>query len=122
MLIRRSVAPAALMLALAAGCANNNTIDAGAPEPASSSAASTPSASAAAGGTTLTGTVAAGVEPGCLLLKTTDGDHLLIFDDDAMEKSAEVGSKVTVVGKPDPGLMTTCMQGEPFVVSSVAAN
>jgi hypothetical protein len=123
MLIRRSVVPAALFLAFAAGCANNNNIDAGAPAPATSS--TIPSAapsSAPADGTTLTGTVTAGVEPGCLLLKDSSGDHLLIFKDDAMEKSVKVGSEVTVVGKAETGMMTTCMQGEPFVVSSVAAN
>lgn len=123
MLIRRSVAPAALLLALAAGCANNNGIDAGAPEPAPASTVPSDVASSApaAGGITLTGTVTAGVEPGCLLLKAPDGEHLLIFKDEAMKQSVQVGSKATVVGQPDAELMTTCMQGEPFVVSSVAA-
>ncbi|MEV0898354.1 hypothetical protein [Actinoplanes sp. NPDC049802] len=127
MLIRKTVVPAALLLALSAGCANNNTpTDAGGapePAPASSSAATPgPSASAPAGSTTLTGTVTAGVEPDCLLLKDGTGDHLLVFDDEKMQATVQVGAEVTVVGKADPGRMTTCMQGEPFLVSSVATN
>ena len=130
MLIRRSVIPAALFLALAAGCANNNTTtDAGAPAPAASAAGtpesvtpSTAAPSAPAGSTTLTGTVTAGVEPGCLLLKDGSGDHLLIFKDEAQKKSVTAGSKITVVGKANAGLMTTCQQGKPFEVSSVAGS
>jgi hypothetical protein len=126
MLIRRTVVPAALLLALSAGCANNTgaPIDAGgaAPESAATSAASpTPAVSAAPGETTLTGTVIAGVEPNCLLLKDGTGDHLLITEDVKLKSALQPGAEVTVVGKSEPGLMTTCMQGKPFVVSSVAA-
>ncbi|MEV6306716.1 hypothetical protein AB0M02_45475 [Actinoplanes sp. NPDC051861] len=126
MLTRRSVVPAALLLALVAGCANSNDIDAGAPAPAPESAspgptAELPTASAPAGPTTITGTVRQGVEPGCLLLKDGSGDYLLIFKDDAMEKSVKVGSEITATGKTESGMMTTCMQGSPFVVSSVGA-
>ncbi|MFC7532093.1 hypothetical protein [Actinoplanes sp. GCM10030250] len=131
MLIRRSVVPAALLLVLAAGCANNNTSDAGAPPTAPSAdlpsaspepTAESPAASAPAGSATITGTVRQGVEPGCLLLKDATGDHLLVFKDDKIEATVKAGSEVTVVGKVETGMMTTCMQGEPFVVSSVAAN
>lgn len=131
MLIRRTVVPAALLLALSAGCANNPApIDAGgAPEPATaspaaSSAASSaaPTVSAAPGETTLTGTVTLGVEPNCLLLKDGTGDHLLIIEDTKLKSALQPGAEITVVGKSEPGLMTTCMQGKPFVVSSVAAS
>ncbi|WP_328466402.1 hypothetical protein OHA21_46175 [Actinoplanes sp. NBC_00393] len=122
MLIRRSVVPAALILAFAAGCANNNTIDAGAPAPAPSPSLNVVEPVPSGGGTTITGTVTEGVEPGCLLLKTTDGEHLLIFKDATVKSSVKAGSEITVVGKPEAGMMTTCMQGEPFVVSSVAAS
>ena len=124
MLTRRSVVPAALLLALAAGCANNTT-DAGAPAPAQSAGTpesvtpSTAAPSAPAGSTTLTGTVTAGVEPGCLLLKDSSGDHLLLFKDEKLKRTVAAGSTVTVVGKAKAGLMTTCQQGEPFEVSSV---
>jgi hypothetical protein len=129
MLIRKAVVPAALLLALTAGCANNAPIGAGgAPEPApasSSAAAPVSSVSAAAGETSLTGTLAPGVEPKCLLLKDGSGDHLLIIEDEKLRASVEsfkAGAVVTVTGKASPGQMTTCMQGEPFLVSSVAGS
>ncbi|MDI6098275.1 hypothetical protein QLQ12_06625 [Actinoplanes sp. NEAU-A12] len=131
-MIRRTVVPAALLLALTAGCANNTPTPVGAggtPESATvsatasaSAAAPAPKASAAAGETTLTGTVTAGVEPNCILLKDGAGDHLLIVQDEKLRSSLQVGAQVTVVGKAEPGMMTTCMQGEPFVVSSVAGS
>jgi hypothetical protein len=142
MLIRRTVVPAALLLALSAGCANNtgtNTpIDAGGPIPESAVAspvAPTVSAGPVSGGpvsggpvsagpgeTTLTGTVTAGVEPDCLLLKDGSGDHLLITKDAGLKSALRPGAEVTVAGKSEPGMMTTCMQGKPFVVSSVAGS
>ncbi|GGN28303.1 hypothetical protein FHR83_007838 [Actinoplanes campanulatus] len=122
MLIRKTVVPVALLLALSAGCANNTApLDAGgAPEPAPVTSSAVPSAPA--GSATLTGTVTAGVEPNCLLLKDGTGDHLLVFDDQKLQATVQVGAEVTVVGKADPGMMTTCMQGEPFLVSSVAGS
>jgi hypothetical protein len=69
---------------------------------------------AAQGPMTITGTVAAGVEANCLLLNgylLIGGPHDLLRD----------GAKVTVTGKPQPGLMTTCQQGTPFVVDSAQA-
>lgn len=134
MLIRKAVVPAALFLSLAAGaltagCANNApTTDAGgAPEPAPSvsSAPLEPSSPPAApispepGSVTLTGTVSAGVEPNCFLLKDGTGDHLLLPKDEKLRALLADGAKVTVVGKAQPGMMTTCMQGQPFVVTSV---
>ncbi|MEU4695006.1 hypothetical protein [Actinoplanes sp. NPDC023714] len=131
MLIRRSLVPVALLLALSAGCANNTgtSTEPGAPAPASALPESTATSAPVddpslpgkpsgdqGGTTTLTGTVTAGVEPGCLLL---DG-HLLIFNDAAQKGSVKAGDQVTVTGKADEGLMTTCQQGTPFKVSSVA--
>ncbi|WP_434742894.1 hypothetical protein [Micromonospora sp. SH-82] len=63
------------------------------------------------GTTTLTGRVGAGVEPGCLLL---DG-YLLVGGDTSVLRP---GARVTVTGKVEEGLMTTCQQGTPFVVST----
>jgi hypothetical protein len=69
---------------------------------------------------TLTGTVVSGVEPGCLLLRGSDGgNHLLLFSGKADPSSAPVGATVTVVGRAEPGMITTCQQGTPFVVSEV---
>jgi hypothetical protein len=131
---------AALMLLFAvAGCANNAT-DTGAPGPAASDLPSAsapapepstpalepstePSGGPTAGGAeTITGTVTAGVEPNCLLLvQDAKGAHLLVFDDPALKASAPVGARVTVTGRSEPGMMSTCQQGTPFIVTSVKA-
>ncbi|WP_229399761.1 hypothetical protein [Micromonospora okii] len=63
------------------------------------------------GATTLTGTVEAGVEPGCRLL---DGYQLIGGPTDVLT----AGAKVTVTGQAKPDMMTTCQQGTPFVVES----
>ncbi|MEV6801479.1 hypothetical protein AB0M91_24505 [Micromonospora rifamycinica] len=63
------------------------------------------------GATELTGTVEAGVEPGCLLL---DGHQLVGGPTDVLVK----GARVTVTGRAQPDLMSTCQQGVPFLVES----
>ena len=128
MTIRRLSLPLLVALALA-GCANGGTGEsAGAPAPAPSSAAPTSPAAPAeesaptkppAGGTkTLTGTSPAGVEPNCLLLD----DHLLIINDPEQRSAAKPGASVTVTGRAEQGMMTTCQQGTPFVVTTLRAN
>jgi hypothetical protein len=123
--------PLLVVLALA-GCANGQTGEsAGSPATAPTSAASpaptSPAATAeesattkppAAGPKTLTGTITAGVEPGCLLLD----DHLLIINDAELRSAARTGATVTVTGRVEPGMMTTCQQGTPFVVTGLRAN
>lgn len=64
-----------------------------------------------AGDTTLTGTIQAGVEPNCLLL---DGNLLIGGPRDVLKP----GARVTVTGRSQPGMMTTCQQGTPFVVEA----
>jgi hypothetical protein len=76
----------------------------------------------AEGTQTLSGTVAAGVEPNCLVLNGMAGMHQLIINDAAARAAAKVGASVTVVGKADPRMMTTCQQGTPFVVTQVRPN
>jgi hypothetical protein len=85
--------------------------------PASGAASVTASAGSGAA-TTLSGTLQAGVESGCIVLVDDKGAVLanLIGLDAA---SAPVGSTVEVKGKYSPDLMTTCQQGEPFTVASV---
>ena len=131
-MVKRTV-PALLLLVLAAGCANNATDSGAAPAPAPSASdvvdlpttkpsgpvGEPTSGRPVAGGQTITGTVTAGVEPGCLLLADSSGSHLLIFDDPAMRADAAVGSKVKIVGKAQPNMMSTCQQGVPFIVVSV---
>jgi len=64
--------------------------------------------------TTISGTVEAGVEAGCLVLEY-DGTLYGIYGnvDTAI---VYAGAQVTLQGKVDSGMMTTCQQGTPFVV------
>ncbi|GAB2593374.1 hypothetical protein Aab01nite_36260 [Paractinoplanes abujensis] len=133
-MVTRTVPAVLLLLLVAAGCANNAS-ETGAAAPAPSSSASdvvdlpVPTAKTSgpagepgrpnAGAKTITGTVTAGVEPNCLLLTDDSGSHLLIFDDPAMRSDAAVGSKVKISGHAEPGMMSTCQQGVPFVVTAV---
>jgi hypothetical protein len=68
-------------------------------------------ASGQPGATTLTGVVEAGVEPNCLLL---DGYLLVGGPKDVIR----AGARVTVTGKVEAGLLTTCQQGTPFLVAT----
>ena len=127
MIIRRISLPLLFALALA-GCANGGSGDsagapAGVPSSAPAAASAVPTqepgtAEPSAGGTrTVTGTISAGVEPGCLLLE----DLLLIINDPEQQSAAKVGATVTVTGRAQPGMMTTCQQGTPFIVTTLRA-
>jgi hypothetical protein len=56
------------------------------------------------------------------VLKEGTASHLLVFDDESLRSAARIGVQVTVVGKAQPGMMTTCQQGTPFLVTSVLPN
>jgi hypothetical protein len=71
----------------------------------------------AGGPVTVSGTVTPGVEPGCLLLKTTDGVQYLLVGGERAE--LRPGRRLAVTGRVDRGLLSTCQQGEPLVVASV---
>lgn len=91
-----------------------------APEPATEPAPSDPTLTGKPTGAaqTLTGTVSAGVESGCLMLTVTQGQQgiwQLVGTTDGITP----GDRVTVRGSPAPGLVTTCQQGTPFVVEAV---
>jgi Protein of unknown function (DUF5818) len=122
-------APAGLLLAglLAAACAATGGDEAGG---ASQGGAATTTASTvvpdkrteptrAAVQVTVTGTVQAGVEPGCLLLEDQAGGRFLLVGGDR-DKLAP-GRRVAVTGRVDRGLLSTCQQGEPLVVASIEA-
>ena len=64
---------------------------------------------------TITGEVFEGVEMNCQLIRTGSTDYLLIWQGGQFR----TGDTVTVRGYPDPDLVTTCMQGTPFVVTEV---
>jgi hypothetical protein len=68
-----------------------------------------------AGEVTVTGTVEAGVERGCVVLRAGVTLYQLVGQDPAIVE----GAKVTVRGRPDPTLMTTCQQGTPLHVIEV---
>jgi len=70
------------------------------------------------GPVTVVGTVAEGVEPGCLLLEASGGSYLLVGGERA---ELRPGRRVAVTGRVDRGLLSTCQQGEPLVVASIAA-
>jgi hypothetical protein len=121
MSVRRSGALAALIAVLfVAGCAGNATSPASPPGGGASTSAE-PSLEPSAGAETLTGTVEAGVEPGCLVLKGAGKDHLLLFDEQSLKSQAKVGSSITVTGSAKPAQVTTCQQGIPFIVTSLRA-
>ena len=140
MLTRRFAVALTLLSCLAvAGCAGNNAASSAdssstsapsSPAPSLSappSPSATPSLSAApslepsesGAAETVTGTVEAGVEANCKLIRDDAGNHVLFFDDPSLKSQAPVGKKVTVTGHSKPGMMTTCQQGTPFVVTSV---
>ncbi|MEV4707082.1 hypothetical protein [Actinoplanes sp. NPDC049316] len=115
---------AATALALSvAGCANGGADGGGTADPAGAPASSavpteetrTPVDTSTR---TISGTITAGVEPGCLLLD----DNLLIIRDEKLRPAAKDGASVTVTGRSQPGMMTTCMQGTPFLVTAIRAN
>ena len=139
-MIRRSGVLAAFSVVLfLAGCAGN-AADTGAAGdssvPPTTSAPAVPSTDPSSPGTpdpatsdlkpatgtveTLKGQVIAGVEPGCLVLMSAQGSHLLVLSGD-LKTTVKVGDTVTVTGRADPGMMTTCQQGTPFVVATVDA-
>jgi hypothetical protein len=129
MSVRHRGARAALIAVLfVAGCAGNSaspgapSAPGGAPTSAQSSTQPSTDPSAgqpSAGAETLTGTVEAGVEPGCLVLKGSGKDHLLVFDQQSLKSQAKPGSSITVTGTAKPGQLTTCQQGIPFIVTSL---
>lgn len=71
----------------------------------------TPPGSTSSAPMSVTGTVSAGVEPNCLLL---DG-YLLVG---GPRELLRPGARVTVTGRVQPDLMTTCQQGTPLLVES----
>lgn len=133
MINRSTLCATALVVLFVAGCARaddgapagssagSSTASSAASSAAESASAPSPELSAAAVAETTTGTVVAGVEPNCLLLEGAGEPLLLIFKDEALRSTAKVGSRVTVSGNAEPGMMTTCQQGTPFMVTSISA-
>ena len=106
---------------LVAGCADPGS-DSGAGQGATTAPTTAPGTTLttikppAAGQITVTGTVVEGVEGGCLLLEGGGTSYLLVGGDRSQLRS---GTRVAVTGRVDRGLLSTCQQGEPLVVSSI---
>jgi len=109
---------------LAAACADPGRDDAGAGQGGAATTTSTivpdkrtePTRPAVE--VTVTGTVRAGVEPGCLLLEDQAGGRFLLVGGERAQLTP--GRRVAVTGRVDRGLLSTCQQGEPLVVASIA--
>jgi hypothetical protein len=109
---------------LAAACAEPGRDDAGAGQGGAAATSSTivpekrtePTRPAVE--VTVTGTVRAGVEPGCLLLEDQAGGRFLLVGGERAQLTP--GRRVAVSGRVDRGLLSTCQQGEPLVVASIA--
>jgi hypothetical protein len=84
--------------------------------PAATPPATSPSASLAE--LVLTGQVQSGVEAGCLILTDAGRAYELIGGDPAIVKA---GARVRVVGHLAVGIMSHCMQGQPFSVDEAHA-
>ena len=106
---------------LVAGCADPGS-DSGAGQGAITAPTTVPGTTLttikppAAGQITVTGTVVEGVEGGCLLLEGGGTRYLLVGGDRSQLPS---GARVAVTGRVDRGLLSTCQQGEPLVVSAI---
>jgi hypothetical protein len=68
---------------------------------------------------TATGTVVAGVEPGCTVLHTDQGQNYLLVGGD--RGKLREGARVQVRGRLLRDLLSTCQQGLPLQVASVKA-
>jgi hypothetical protein len=66
----------------------------------------------------VTGVVEAGVENGCLILRTDSGVYQLMSPVDPM---VVPGARLRVLGWLRPDVMTTCQQGTPLEVIEVRA-
>ncbi|HEY6705995.1 MAG TPA: hypothetical protein VJB61_00175 [Actinomycetota bacterium] len=105
---------------LVAACAEPDGGGAGAGQGATTTVPARPprtTQAPSAGELTVTGTVSEGVEPNCLLLDAEGGQRYLLVGGDRAELRA--GSRVAVTGRVDRGLLSTCQQGEPLVVSAI---
>jgi hypothetical protein len=112
---------ALLCAALLGGCAQGGPGSAAASGGASSPASpatpapsgSTQPSSPAAGAMTLTGQVEAGVEPGCLILRSGGQTYELNGGDPAIVKP---GARLRITGHVVDNVMSHCMQGKPFQI------
>jgi hypothetical protein len=123
----RPLAGLLLAVALLAACAEQDAGDGGAASGGSgptttpgTSPSQPPTTEPGSGGkreVTATGTLRAGVEPGCMLLKTDQGQVYLLVGGDRGQ--LREGGRVQVSGQLAPDLLSTCQEGQPLLVRSV---
>src|SRR5216110_1361642 len=101
---------AVLASAVAACGASDDSGVAGGSTPTSSSPTVAPSR------TTLQGILRKGVEPGCLILRSSGKTYGLIND---RTRQLPIGAHIEVTGTTSPERASSCMQGTPFVVTHV---
>jgi hypothetical protein len=65
---------------------------------------------------TVVGVIEEGVEHGCTILRSGEALYQLIGSTDPL---IVIGARLSVTGKPNPGLVTTCQQGLPLQVTAV---
>ena len=65
---------------------------------------------------TVVGVVEEGVEHGCRILRSGEAMWQLVGSTDPL---IQIGARISVTGRPNPGLVTTCQQGTPLQVISV---
>jgi hypothetical protein len=75
-----------------------------------------PSRTLSGGQIQVSGTIVAGVEPGCLLLDAGGPEQYLLLGGD--KSVLRPGARVQVTGMPFENVMSTCQQGRPLEVIS----
>ena len=130
MVIRRAALAGLIAAALLSGCAgtdpDSDSSGGEAVAPSSSPSASlpedlptpTPTGKPSSGEQTqVSGTVVEGVEAGCRLIDK----YLLLPGPGINREDLAVGANLTVRGRVQQGMMTTCQQGTPFVVEEIVS-
>lgn len=138
---KRHVVAVGLLCLVLAGCARSDSASSSSPGASAGTPAPTPGGSSPSGGSpgtlppdqspppgyppsggtrqlVLSGQVESGVEPGCLILRDAGKTYELMGGDPAIVKA---GARVRVVGHLAVGVMSHCMQGQPFQVTEAHA-
>jgi hypothetical protein len=84
--------------------------------PSSRAPTPNPSRTLSGGQIQVSGTIVAGVEPGCLLLDAGGPEQYLLIGGD--KSVLRPGARVEVTGMPFDNVMSTCQQGRPLEVIS----
>ncbi len=69
--------------------------------------------------TTISGRVVEGVEVGCLLLDTGADEYLLVIPKRIGRSAVRAGTRMVLRGRVEPGFVSYCQQGIPFLVSEI---